>query len=95
VKRVIERLESARKVFNSFKDVIPRDPRRLIYRVACDLLDRAIAELRRNMDDYRRVKCDWCGSAFYEDYIRDNDGEKQCPVCGEKGYLTDIPEEGK
>jgi NAD-dependent SIR2 family protein deacetylase len=48
-------------------------------------------------DEYRRVQCNWCNSVFYEDYIVEEEDEKEaCPLCGKNGYLMDIqPEDDK
>lgn len=42
-----------------------------------------------------RVRCSYCESEFYEDYIITNgeDGQEICPVCKEEGYLMDIENE--
>lgn len=42
-----------------------------------------------------RVRCSYCESEFYEDYIITNgeDGQEICPVCKEEGCLMDIENE--
>jgi hypothetical protein len=43
-------------------------------------------------DKERRVRCNWCGSVFDERHIKAIDDIEYCPVCGETGYLMDMPE---
>lgn len=38
----------------------------------------------------RRLKCDYCGSEFDEDWVEaDCFGDKRCPVCTKWGYIFD------
>lgn len=39
----------------------------------------------------RKVKCNYCSSVFYEDYIiaHENGEDEICPVCNHKGMLSD------
>ena len=39
----------------------------------------------------RKVKCNYCSSVFYEDYIiaHENGQDEICPVCNHKGMLSD------
>ena len=42
-----------------------------------------------------KVRCNYCESEFYEDYIITNseDGQEICPVYKEEGCLMDIENE--
>jgi hypothetical protein len=97
MKKVIELLKSARGGLEEAQEFLSRETIKDMLIVVNGIIDEALAELkarprRESVDRDRRVKCNWCESVFYEDYIRVDEDEEQCPVCGEKGYLMDIPE---
>jgi rubrerythrin len=93
MKKVIELLEDALDTMLHVTK-LPESYQEVVY--VKEALEELKARPRReSVDGDRRVKCNWCESVFYEDYVRVDKDEEQCPVCGEKGYLMDMPEQEK
>jgi late competence protein required for DNA uptake (superfamily II DNA/RNA helicase) len=68
-------------------------------KTAIELLEEVIEELKEMrrqktvLNEDRRIRCNWCESVFDERHIKVIDDIEYCPVCGETGYLMDVPEE--
>jgi hypothetical protein len=93
VKKVIERLEEARSDLVKFSR---DDSKAGLAMNALSNIEHVLYELEappsRNSDEVRRVQCNWCESVFDEEHIKAADDVEYCPVCGETGYLMDVPE---
>jgi hypothetical protein len=95
MKKVIELLEEAEEKLT--KPCCNTFPQATDILIAACRVHEALAELktpsRRNGEEDRRVRCNWCMSVFDEEHIKAVDDEEYCPICGETGYLMDMPEE--
>lgn len=41
-------------------------------------------------DHFERVRCNWCASEFDEEWVKGKGCDETCPVCGNKGFMSNL-----